>query len=209
MEIKDDARESDLLSSAAKGDLEAFNRLVLKYQHIIYNLTQAILGDPDSAEDATQETFIRAFQHLNRFRSGSFRTWLLRIATNICYDVLRARKRRPTVPLFPEDADHNELESEPWLADPRPSAQAEMERAEVVQALYRWLDELPAAYRTVITLVDLNGLDYDEAAQALAIPVGTVKSRLARARLQMRDKVSNGLFFPGGASVFSASGLLS
>src|SRR5512143_1621490 len=109
-------RESVLLSAAAKGNLEAFNDLVLKYQDLVYNLTRSILGNADAAQDATQEAFIRAFKHIDGFRGGSFRCWLLRIATNTCYDVLRTLRRHPTVPLIPEDGDGNEMDSPLWLA---------------------------------------------------------------------------------------------
>src|SRR5512143_560597 len=109
-------RESALLSSAAKGDLEAFNDLVLKYQDLVYNISRSILGNVDAAQDATQEAFIRAFQHIDGYRGGSFRGWLLRIATNTCYDVLRALRRHPTVPLIPEDGDGNDVDSPLWLA---------------------------------------------------------------------------------------------
>ncbi len=184
------APEPALVSSASKGDLEAFNQLVLKYQDLVYNVARSILGDDDSAEDAAQETFISAFQHVASFRGGSFRSWLLRIATNTCYDFLRAQKRRPTVSLYPEDAHGNQIESAPWLADPHPSAQDKVEADEFSQTVLRWLDELPAQFRSVITLIDLNGIDYVEAAQVLGIPVGTVKSRLARARLRMQERLS-------------------
>lgn len=192
MDTKDrtNASESGLVASAAQGDLEAFNQLVLKYQDLVYSVARSILDDDDVAEDAAQEAFISAFQHVGGFRGGSFRSWLLRIATNTCYDLLRARKRRPTVPLYAVDADGKEIESPVWLTDPHPSPQAEVEWDEFSQTLYRWLDELPAEFRSVITLVDVNGLDYAEAAQALGIPVGTVKSRLARARLRMKERLS-------------------
>lgn len=191
MDRKDgtNAYDSDLVSSAARGDLETFNLLVLKYQGLVFNVARSILRDDDSAEDATQETFISAFQHVGSFRGGSFRSWLLRIATNTCYDILRARKRRPTVALYPEDAHGNEIESASWLTDPRPSPQVEVERSEFSQSMYRWLDELPTPFRSVITLIDLHGLDYIEAAQVLGVPVGTVKSRLARARLHIRERL--------------------
>ncbi len=186
-------RESNLVSSAAGGDLEAFSQLVVKYQNVVYNLARSILGDDDSAQDAVQETFLSAFRHMASFRGGSFRSWLLRITTNTCYDFLRARKRRPTVALYPEDGHGNEIESSPWLTDPRPSAQAQVEWNEFSQAVYRWLDQLPAQFRSVITLVDLHGMDYIEASHALRIPVGTVKSRLARARLRMQERLSQEL----------------
>ena len=182
--------EWDLPSMAARGDLEAFNQLVLKYQDLVFGMARSILGNDDSAEDAAQEAFISAFQHVASFRGGSFRSWLLRITTNTCYDFLRARKRRPSVPLYPEDAHGNEIESSPWLADPHPSAQDKMEADEFSQTVLRWLDELPAQFRSVITLIDLNGIGYAEAAQGLRVPVGTVKSRLARARLRMQERLS-------------------
>ncbi len=184
------ALESALVASAARGDLEAFNELVLKYQGFVYSVARSILSDGDAAEDATQETFVSAFQHVGSFRGGSFRSWLLRITTNTCYDFLRAQKRQPTVELYPENADGNEIESPPWLADPHPSVQAELERDEFSRTLYRWLDELPTPFRAVITLIDLHGIDYSEAAKALGIPIGTVKSRLARARLRMKERLS-------------------
>jgi RNA polymerase sigma-70 factor (ECF subfamily) len=195
METKDKANTHEwiLVSAAASGDLEAFNDLVLRFQDLVYSVTRSILGDRDAAEDATQETFISAFEHLGGFRGGSFRSWLLRIAKNTCYDFLRTRKRRPTVALFPEDGDGGEIDTPPWIVDPRPSAEAEMERDEFSQIVYRRVDELPTSFRTVITLIDLNGIDYAEAAQALGMPIGTIKSRLARARLRIKESLSQDL----------------
>jgi RNA polymerase sigma-70 factor, ECF subfamily len=196
--------ESALVVKAQNGDLEAFNELVLRYQQLVYNVTLSILGDPDAAEDATQQTFVLAFQHIGAFRGGSFRCWLLRTATHTCCDYLRAIKRRRTVPLFPHDDNGNEIECPLWIADPHPSPEAKLELDEMAQAIYRRLDELPRSYRSVITLIDLNGIDYDEAAHALNIPLGTVKSRLARARLQIRDGLSKEFGFPSGRKVVQA-----
>ncbi len=197
--------ESILVSRAQRGDLDAFNELVLLYQDLIYNLCLSIMAEPDQAEDVTQQAFINAFQHINGFRGGSFRSWLLRIATHACYDALRAMRRRPTVPLFPVDDNGNEAESPSWIADPRPSPQAKMESDEVARALYQRLDQLPRAYRAVVTLVDLNGIDYEEAARALGIPLGTVKSRLARARMQLREALSIDLGLSASCTYLSAA----
>ncbi len=178
--------ESHLISLAAAGDLDAFNDLVLKYQDPVYSLTFAMLGERDAAEDAAQQTFISVFEHIRSFRGGSFRGWLLKIAANTCYDTFRNARRHPTTPLIPEDGDGNDTESAYWLADPRPSPETELEQEQLAQALYSRLDELPTPYRSAITLVDLQGLEYAEAAQVLGVPVGTLKSRLARGRLRMR-----------------------
>jgi RNA polymerase sigma-70 factor, ECF subfamily len=191
MELKNQFKDMEEMwvQQAAQGDLEAFNQLVLNYQDMAYNHARALLGDPDSAEDAVQDSFIKAFQNLGGFRGGSFRGWLLRIVTNSAYDMLRRSGRRPTQPLFPEGDDGEEIESPAWLADPNASVQETVEREEESKRLYQLLDELPEVYRSVLTLIDLYELDYLEAAEALKVPIGTIKSRLARARLKMKQKV--------------------
>ena len=187
----DSALESDasLIERAATGDLEAFNQLVLRYQNLAYSHAYGMLGNPAQAEDATQESFIKAFQAINTFRGASFRAWLLKIVTNSAYDVLRRSHRHPTQPLLPEDENGEEIESAAWLVDPSADVQEVVEQHELSQQVYQALDELPEAFRSVLTLIDVNEMDYTEAAQALNIPLGTVKSRLARARLQMQQKL--------------------
>jgi RNA polymerase sigma-70 factor (ECF subfamily) len=181
--------EETMIAAASRGDLEAFNQLVLAHQDMAYQHAHAMLGDPASAEDAAQESFIKAFQNISGFRGGSFRGWLLKIVTNAAYDQMRRSHRRPTQPLFPEDENGEEVESPAWLADPNASVQRTVEENEEAQQLYQLLDELPEVYRSALTLVDLYDLDYQEAAEALKVPIGTVKSRLARARLQMRKQL--------------------
>ncbi|HJR82236.1 MAG TPA: sigma-70 family RNA polymerase sigma factor [Anaerolineales bacterium] len=181
--------EQTLLHQATKGDLEAFNQLVLQYQNMAYNHAYALLGNPDQAEDAVQESFIKAFQAMNGFRGGSFRGWLLKIVTNSAFDWLRRSQRHPMQPLFPEDENGEEIESPVWIADPAASVQDRVEEDELSKKIYELLDELPDVYRSVLTLIDIHELDYAEAAEALRVPIGTVKSRLARARLQMQKKL--------------------
>ena len=183
--------EEALIQNASNGDLDAFNQLVLIYQNIAYNHARAMLGDPDSAEDATQESFIKAFQSLKDFRGGSFRAWLLKIVTNSAYDILRRSHRHPTQPLIPEDDHGEEIESPVWLTDPSTSVQEEVEEKEFSNDIYKTLDQLPDVYRSVLTLVDLYELDYTEAAHILQVPLGTIKSRLARARSQMKHKLQD------------------
>jgi RNA polymerase sigma factor (sigma-70 family) len=179
--------EFALIRSAQTGDLDSFNRLVLAYQDMVYSQAYRMIGEPEAAEDATQEAFISAYRSLGSYRGGSLKAWLLRIVTNACYDELRRRKRRPTTPLEPLDADDEEIESPRWLTDPGESPETATERAEVGEAIQHCLDALPSEFRVVAVLVDVQGLDYGEAAVVLGKPVGTIKSRLARARLRLRD----------------------
>ena len=179
--------ETALIYAARKGDLDSFNRLVLAYQDMIYNQAFRMMGEQETAEDAAQDAFIIAFRKLGTYRGGSFKAWLLRIVTNLCYDELRRRKRRPTTPLEPVDNDDEEIESPRWLSDPGESPEEATERDELSKALENCLRELSPEFRTIVTLVDLQGLDYSEAAQVVRRPLGTVKSRLARARLNLRN----------------------
>jgi RNA polymerase sigma-70 factor (ECF subfamily) len=199
MSVKQTAHleEEQLIRQAVSGDLDAFNELVLMHQDMAYNHAHAISGDSNVAEDATQESFIKAFQALKSFRGGSFRGWLLRIVTNTVYDLLRRSSKHPAQPLFPEDEFGEEVESAPWLEDPSASVQEAIENRELSATLQTLLDELPDVYRTVINLIDVQELDYEEAAQALKVPLGTVKSRLARARLQMQKKLEANLDYAG------------
>lgn len=189
--------EEVLIKKAAKGSLEAFNQLVLRYQDLAYNFARSLVDDPAAAEDNTQESFIKAFQNMCTFRGGSFRSWLLRIITNTTYDAIRRAKHLPTQPLFPEDDYGEEFDTPAWLVDPSTSVEDSVEQNEVSKRLYQLIDELPEKYRRVLNLVDLYEMDYSEVAEVLNIPLGTVKSRLARARLQMRDKLqAEGNYFP-------------
>jgi RNA polymerase sigma-70 factor (ECF subfamily) len=188
--------EQALVRQASSGDLDAFNQLVLHYQNLAYSHAYVLLGDPDSAEDATQESFIKAFQNIPGYRGGSFRSWLLKIVTNSAYDLLRRVHRHPTQSLFPRDDNREEVESPSWLADPAPSVQETVEQNELSRNLYNKLDELPGIFRSVLTLIDVNELDYAEAAKALGVPIGTVKSRLARARMYMKNQLRGGKEVP-------------
>jgi RNA polymerase sigma-70 factor (ECF subfamily) len=193
--------EEELIANAANGDLQAFNELVLIYQNMAFRHAYSLLGDPATAEDATQESFIKAFQAMNRFRGGSFRSWLLKIVTNTSYDMLRRTAHHLPQPLFPEDQNGEEMESPAWISDPVASVQDAVERKEASSEIYRKLDELPAVYRSVLTLVDLYEMDYEEAARVLNVPLGTIKSRLARARLQMQQKLKNTVRVPSCSAV--------
>ena len=179
--------EPKLIQMAQAGDLDAFNRLVLAYQDMLYNQAYRMINEPEIAEDATQDAFIIAYRKIDTYRGGSFKAWLLRIVTNLCYDELRRRKRRPTTPLEPIAQDEAEIESPRWLSDPSESPEEAAERAELGKVLQRCLNGLPDDFRAIVALVDIQGLDYTEAAESIGSPLGTVKSRLARARSRLRD----------------------
>jgi RNA polymerase sigma-70 factor, ECF subfamily len=180
--------EIALVNSALKGELDAFNRLVLAYQEMAFNVAYRILGDSDQAEDATQNAFLSAYRNLRAFRGGSFKAWVLRMVTNSCYDELRRKQRHPTTPLEPvRDDGEDEMDSSEWLSSEDPSPEVTMEQAEVEHAIQHCLENLSPDFRAVVVLVDVQGMDYDEAAKSIDSPLGTVKSRLARARLNLRD----------------------
>lgn len=180
--------EITLALSAQQGDLDAFNRLVLEFEDLAFNIAYRMLGDSDSAADATQSAFIAAYRHLSSYRGGSFKSWVLRIVTNTCYDELRRQKRRPTTPLEPsmEDSD-DEIESPNWLKDDQPSPESLLESAELQEAIQKCLKKMKNDFRMMVILVDIQGMDYQEAAENMNIPMGTIKSRLARARRKLRD----------------------
>ena len=157
---------SELARAAQKGDLDAFNQLVLLYQELAYNL---------------------AYRSLGNYRGGSFRAWLLRMVTNTCYDELRRRKRHPTTPLAPVVEEQDEVESPAWLADPDPGPEQVFEQGELEKAVQHCLNGLPDDFRLVVIMVDVEGLDYSEVSQTIGKPLGTIKSRLARARVRLRE----------------------
>jgi RNA polymerase sigma-70 factor (ECF subfamily) len=181
--------EAELLRLAQRGDLEAFNRIVLAHQSRAFNVALRILGDGEAAADATQEAVISAYRNLRSYRGGSFRAWLLRIVTNACYDELRRRKRRATTPLedLTSESEEGAPQFEEWLASTADGPEKLSERAELVRAIQDCLDRLPDEFRIVAVLADVQGCDYEEVSTATGKPLGTVKSRLARARARLRD----------------------
>jgi RNA polymerase sigma-70 factor (ECF subfamily) len=179
--------EVNLLARASGGNLEAFNQLVLIYQDMAYDYAYSILGESALAEDVTQESFIKASRSMHLFRGGSYRSWLLKIITNSAYDVLGRSQRHPAQSLFPADKDGEEKASPAWIADPTGSIQDIVGQNELLRSIHKWMEELPEPYRTVLTLIDVYELDYGEAADALNLPMDTIKSQLARARNQMGE----------------------
>ncbi len=174
--------EQKLIQFSIDGDLDAFNRLVEMYQDAVFSVTLRMIRNHATAEDVTQETFVSAFRSIRSYRGGNFRAWLLRIARNNTYDHLRKVKRRPEVSIdedivtFSETVESSERGPEEW-------ALAE----ELKQAITDGLGELPPDQRMAVVLVDIEGYRYEEAAEVMGVSVGTVKSRLNRARTRLRD----------------------
>jgi RNA polymerase sigma-70 factor (ECF subfamily) len=153
-----------------------------------------LLGDPVGAGVAAQDSFLSAFRNLRSFRGGSFRSWMLRIATNTCYDQLRLRKRRPAVSL---DIETDDEDSSPLqIADMSESPGDFVLRRELAAAIQRGLDDLPDEQRVMVVLSDIEGLAYDEIAQITNTNLGTVKSRLSRGRARLRDILKAGELLP-------------
>jgi RNA polymerase sigma factor (sigma-70 family) len=186
--------ETDLIARSQAGEVEAFNLLVERYQNRLYALSYRMLGDADSAADATQDAFLSAFRNIRRYRGGSFAAWLLRIATNACYDQLRVRKRRPQTSL--DAFDHETDEVAPQFTDPGEPPDERTLRDELAREIERRLQELPDDQRLAIILSDIQGYGYDEIAAATGWPLGTVKSRLSRGRTHLRDALRAGELLP-------------
>ena len=176
--------EQALVAAARRGDTQAFNKLILNYQTLVYNVAYRVLHNPDAAADAAQEAFISAFRALGGFRGGSFKAWLLRIVTNACYDQLRSKKRRPSSSLddLSIDPDHS-----PMLIDEAESPEEHALRQDLGRVIQSALDLLPPDQKLTVILSDVQGLSYEEVAQATGVAVGTVKSRLSRGRARLRD----------------------
>ncbi|MFZ4828657.1 MAG: RNA polymerase sigma factor [Phototrophicaceae bacterium] len=177
--------ETQLIRQASKGDLNAFNALVLLYQEGIYNIAWRVLGEEMAAADATQETFLTAYRKLNTYRGGNFRAWLGQIVTHTCYDMLRYQKRRPAdsiEDLTPEDND----DGFPIVGqDPLPEEVA-LQR-ELQRAIQSCMNALKPDQRVALVMCDVESYSYQEIASIERVSLGTVKSRISRARASVRD----------------------
>ena len=183
-------RERSLIARGQQGDRTAFNALVEKYQGAAYALALRMLGDPDTASDVTQEAFFSAYRALGSFHGASFRAWLLRIVANGCYDVFRARGRQPVTSLEAllehDDASSSDAHLPGAMVDPSWNPEEAALRSETIRAIEAALLQLPPDQRLAVVLCDIQGMAYEEVARIMETPLGTVKSRIARARTQLR-----------------------
>ena len=178
--------EEAVVSRAMGGDRGAFAQLMEHYQSACYGLAWRLLGDAELAADATQDAFLHAYDAIGRFRGGIFRSWLLRITANASYDLLRRAQRRPTTALPEPEEGQAELSD---AAAPNPVA--ESIRAELYRHLEVALRRLPDDQRMAVVLCDVYGMDYNEVAAATHSALGTVKSRIHRGRLRLRDLLAD------------------
>lgn len=181
--------DQELVERAQKGDKRAFELLVMKYQRKLARLLSRMVRDPGEIEDITQESFIKAYRALPQFRGESaFYTWLYRIAVNTAKNYLVARGRRaPTTTILDSDEAEN-LEGSELLHDIS-TPDAELQTKQIAAAVNEAVDSLPEELRTAITLREIEGMSYEEIAQMMGCPIGTVRSRIFRAREAIAVKI--------------------
>jgi len=181
--------ERALIDRVLSGDTNAFEALVLEHQTVVYNLALRMTANPADAEDCAQEAFVKAYRSLSTFRGdASFSSWLYRLTTNVCLDLLRSRKRRGEVSLT---ADDGEEDAELDIPDPADSPERAAERRETRQTVREALEKLPPDFRAVLLLRELGGLSYEEIGEQMQLEVGTVKSRIFRARRKLAVILAN------------------
>ncbi|MBP1736647.1 MAG: polymerase subunit sigma [Oscillospiraceae bacterium] len=183
--------EQALVEQARLGDEEAFSRLIAAHQRMVYAIALRMTGNPEDAADLSQEAFLRAWKSLGGFQGESaFSTWLYRLTSNVCIDFIRKEKRRKAMDIASLDQEPEEGRRTE-LTDNRLLPEQELERSELREAIARNLEKLPEDYRRILTLRELGGLSYEEIARSLSLNEGTVKSRIARARLALRRLLLN------------------
>lgn len=182
-----DLNESKLIMRAIQGNLDAFNQLVVIYQTAVYNTAFRIMNDSEAADDIAQTAFISAWQHMGSFKGDSFKPWILRITINACYDEIRRLRRHPSTPLEPVSEENEENEDAVWLTDSSLQPDELSLQKDTMATVADCMGSLPEEYRIVLQLIDVHEFNYQDAADMINKPLGTIKSRLLRARLRMRS----------------------
>ncbi|MEL6408531.1 MAG: sigma-70 family RNA polymerase sigma factor [Chloroflexota bacterium] len=172
----------NLITSAQAGDVDAFNQVVLHFQDYVFTIAYRIMNDQSSASDMAQDAFLSAYRKLDTFKGGSFKAWIARITTNACYDELRKRKRRPQDYLEDKIPDNGEL----LIPSDAPTPEQEAQRSDLNQAIQDCIGALNDDQRIVLVMSDVEGYAYQEIADSVDVSLGTVKSRLSRARTSIR-----------------------
>lgn len=180
--------EQQAIALALAGEVDAFNELVIKYQRLAYSVAYRTLQNEESAADAVQDSFVKAYRALGSFKGGLFKSWLLRIVVNTCYDVLRVQKRYISEPIDDDPMQEGEeTRVARQLVDSNESPDEFVERMELSSYIELGIRNLPPDQRLVMVLCDVHGYSYEEIAEITGYPMGTVKSRISRARTKLRD----------------------
>jgi RNA polymerase sigma-70 factor (ECF subfamily) len=175
--------DRDLVGRARQGDREAFTQLIVQYQVPLYNTALRMVGSREDAADITQEAFLRAWEKIRTLREAPFKSWLFQIAVNLCYDHFRRGRRYGVMP------DEEQGGKIVGLGVAMPDPQERAEANERSRAVRESIEALDHDMRAALVLRDINGLSYDEIAGVLGVPLGTVKSRIARARAQVQENL--------------------
>lgn len=188
--IDSEKPENLLVKQASEGNMQAYEELIRAYQKKVYNIAFRMMGNSEDAEDIAQETFIKVYRSLSKFRGDSaFSTWLYRIATNISIDQLRKKKNRMVV-YIDNNVEGEEGDIQRQLKDDSPSPEDIAETKELKNTVQNAINRLSPDHKAVIVLRDIKGLQYDEIARILNCPEGTIKSRINRARLSLHSLLS-------------------
>ena len=177
--------EIQIIKEAQKDSVAAFNKLVMAYQGTAYNVAYRVIGNREAAADACQDAFLKAFKAIKQYKGGSFKSWLMRIVTNTCYDQMRYKSRRPTTSL--DDLSENPNEHNTRLVNGSERPEERILRGELGALIQSGISQLPEDQRIVLILSDVQGFSYQEIAETINQPFGTVKSRLSRSRQRLRD----------------------
>jgi RNA polymerase sigma-70 factor (ECF subfamily) len=177
--------EIRIIKEAQKGSLAAFNQLIMAYQGTAYNVAYRVIGNSEAAADACQDAFLKAYRAIQQYQGGSFKGWLLRIVTNTCYDHIRYKSRRPATSL--EDLTENPDDHAETLISEEERPEDQVLRGELNDLIQLGINQLPEDQRIVLVLSDVQGLAYQEIAEIIDQPLGTIKSRLSRGRQRLRD----------------------
>ncbi len=191
--------EEALVAAAQRGDEGAFGELLTKYERMVYHAVRQKVKNDEDAADLTQEVFLKVWRHLPNYRGECrFSTWVWRISMNTCLDFLRSAARRPhEVDMTQTDDDGDERVSEPADESTAASPEKRVERNETAALVRAAIDSLPDEQREVVMLRDIEGFSYDEIARMLSLELGTVKSRLNRARAALREIMRESKNFAG------------
>lgn len=184
-----DQREQEWIARAKAGDMQAFEALILQHEKIVYNVALRMMNHSEDARDISQEVFLKAYKSIGQFdERAMFSTWLYRITTNTCIDELRRRKGKQSYSLE-EELESEEGSMQRQIADEGETPEESLLRAERADELKKALAQLTEEHRIAVILRDIRGLSYEEIAEIMDLPMGTVKSRISRARNQLKQEI--------------------